>query len=221
MGRSGPSSASLSEQIPCICCVCVSWGSQKERTKEPLLPNLHLEGNPQWSIKCPSTSLGRLVLSQVGDRVASYACFGIWEDYTFHVRRCLFSNQMLSVPGSPQKWRLLAHFLLTCSFAACSTFLRFWGRKTGVCLSYCVNTLALERALDKRQEKIEICFRNKILLSLLLFPYETASCQLCAWHTIYIRSKIGWGKFVTVAGISVMPCAECTASPCIPGVWAH
>lgn len=47
----------------------------------------------------------------------------------------------------------LAPFLLSCTFAACITVLRFWGRKNEVCLSYRVNTLALERALYKHRRK--------------------------------------------------------------------
>jgi len=96
------------------------------------------------------------VLSQVRDRVTSYARYGNWEACALRVRRYLSSNQTLSVPRSSQRLRLLAPFLLTCSFAACGTFIRFLRQKNWsirVFLSCCVNTLALERAVDKDRRK--------------------------------------------------------------------
>lgn len=116
-------------------------------------PDAKSTAGRQSSVKYPiamSSSWGRLMLFQVGDRVTSNTCYGIWEAYALGVGKYLFSNQTLSVPRPSQRLRLLAPFLLTCSFAA---YLDFEAEKNGVCLPCYVNTLALKRALDKDKRK--------------------------------------------------------------------
>lgn len=138
-----------------------------------------------------SLSWGRLVLSQVGDRVTSCACYGIWEACTLCVRRYLFSSQTLSVPRSSQRLRLLAPFPLTCGFAACSTFLRFWGRKIGVCLSYCVKTLALERALekDRRKQSRDLLQKWNFAALVAICPWNCFLPILCLTHNLHRKQN--------------------------------
>lgn len=91
------------------------------------------------------------------------------------------------------------HFCLHAVLQRSAHSFRFWGRKPELCLSCCVNALALERALGKARRKQGRGFASEMEwccpschLPTKLFPANSVP------DAIYIGSRIGWGTFVII-----------------------